>query len=226
MNRTEELVEAILKLNDTLALQPTDWSSWALVGITLVYVIATILICWFTCRSAKAMQEQTKELQRQFDETNRPNIDVTLHIAGDRACLKIENTGKKLAKNLRININDNFINFAKGLREGIPMENQTFHWDAASESLVKLNDSVFSIGVEQRWFVYMFPVLDFQKFGESNVPLLEIDISYEDNRQTYSEHATIDFTQYGWVMPYDSSLADINRHLQKISDTLEHYPCL
>ena len=34
-------------------------------GITAIYVIATILICWFNYRSAKAAQEQLAESQKQ-----------------------------------------------------------------------------------------------------------------------------------------------------------------
>ena len=96
-NRMENLTEAILKLNDTLTLpSPVDWSGWVLVVITSVYVIATILICRYNFLSAKATKEQTSELRRQFDETNRPNIDVTHEIVrGGLFCLKIENTGKK-----------------------------------------------------------------------------------------------------------------------------------
>jgi len=226
MNRSEELTEAILKLNDTLALQPTDWSSWALVVITLVYVIATFFICWFTCRSAKAMQEQTKELQRQFDETNRPNIDVTLHVTGKwEACLKIENTGKKLAKNVRIGMNDNFIYFARNVRveeKWEKIQRQFWGLDTAGKALVNLNNSGFTMGVGQSWLVFMLFLPDFQKIAELDIPSLEISISYEDERKkAYSKKTIIDFTQYGWLMLHDASLADIEEELETIATNID-----
>ena len=46
-------------------------TDWLMVGITLVYVVATIFICIFNGRSAKATREQVAESQRQFDETKR-----------------------------------------------------------------------------------------------------------------------------------------------------------
>lgn len=42
-----------------------------MVGITAVYVIATIIICVFNGKSAKATREQVLESQHQFNETKR-----------------------------------------------------------------------------------------------------------------------------------------------------------
>lgn len=57
-------------------------TDWLMVGITFVYVIATIFICIFNGRSAKATREQVAESQRQFDETKRlermPYFDVDI----------------------------------------------------------------------------------------------------------------------------------------------------
>lgn len=57
-------------------------TDWLMVGITFVYVVATIFICIFNGRSAKATREQVAESQRQFAETKRlermPYIDITV----------------------------------------------------------------------------------------------------------------------------------------------------
>lgn len=42
-----------------------------MVIITLVYVLATIFICYFNGKSAKATQDQIKESRRQYEETKR-----------------------------------------------------------------------------------------------------------------------------------------------------------
>ena len=46
-------------------------TDWLMVGITFVYVIATILICFFNGKAAKATREQVAESKRQFEETQR-----------------------------------------------------------------------------------------------------------------------------------------------------------
>lgn len=46
-------------------------TDWLMVGITGIYVIATIIICIFNGRSAKATRDQISESKRQFEETQR-----------------------------------------------------------------------------------------------------------------------------------------------------------
>lgn len=46
-------------------------TDWLMVIITFVYVIATIFICIFNGRSAKASHDQVQESQKQFHETKR-----------------------------------------------------------------------------------------------------------------------------------------------------------
>ena len=203
----ENLADAILKLNDTLNVPPSaTWSEWALVCITAVYVLATIAICFFNYRSAKAIREQVQESKRQFDETNRPNIDVTHEIIrGGLICLKIENTGRKLAQHIRLTINDNFIQCTQGL--------------FGNSFLTELKGSVFSLGIGQKWFIVLCGP---QEITRLYANLLEIDISYEADRQTYTGHVSIDFSQYKWTLIYDSPLDDISQHQKKISEALSH----
>ena len=46
-------------------------TDWLMVGITGIYVIATIFICVFNARSDKAARKQIAESKRQFEETKR-----------------------------------------------------------------------------------------------------------------------------------------------------------
>ena len=54
-------------------------AEWVMVIITGVYVIATIFICWANIKAANASKEQLREMQRQFAETNKPNIELEFH---------------------------------------------------------------------------------------------------------------------------------------------------
>ena len=53
-------------------------ADWAMVVLTAIYVLATILICYFNYRSTKASREQAAEMRRQYEEENRPYITVEL----------------------------------------------------------------------------------------------------------------------------------------------------
>ena len=46
-------------------------TDWLMVGITLIYVIATIAIWFANHKSARATEKLLVESKRQFDETKR-----------------------------------------------------------------------------------------------------------------------------------------------------------
>ena len=86
-------------------------TDWLMVIITAIYVVATIVICYFNGKSAKAAKMQTDEMIRQYNIANRPN--VTIHfdiIRSGLMCFIIENEGNKPAHNVSIKINKEFIN--------------------------------------------------------------------------------------------------------------------
>lgn len=53
-------------------------TDWLMVIITLIYVIATIFICRANIKSARASKEELAEIKRQYEEENRPHIEVEL----------------------------------------------------------------------------------------------------------------------------------------------------
>lgn len=91
--------------------------------ITVVYVIATIFICFANIKSAKATRDQIAESQRQFNEnrrldimpylqfenTNQPSVDYKMgvilseddHNAGEyHLSLRVKNIGRGTAKDI------------------------------------------------------------------------------------------------------------------------------
>ena len=92
----------------------TDWPMFV---ITSIYVIATIVICYYNSKSAKAAQEQIKvakdqiaEMIKQYDEAYRPVITIRFEtIRNGLMCFVIENTGSVAATNINILINKDFI---------------------------------------------------------------------------------------------------------------------
>jgi hypothetical protein len=179
-------------------------SNWALFGVTTIYSIATIAICVFNHRSAKAIKEQVQEQKRQFDATNRPNVDVTFEvIRNGLICLKVENTGEKFAQDVKLTFNDNSIKTLQRLR---------------LKNIIDFNNSTFNLGIGQKWFAV---ICGLQEFVHNKDILLEIDISYKYNIEIYKGHTTIDFSQYDWAVLYDSPLGDTSEHIRKISNNIE-----
>ena len=78
--------------------------------VTFVYVIATIFICIANIRSAKATREQVAEQKRQFDESNRAYVTVHFEVTPSKLyTLCVCNHGNKVAKNVHLEISDEFI---------------------------------------------------------------------------------------------------------------------
>lgn len=69
-------------------------ADWAMVWITLVYVIATCAICYFNYQSAKASREQLAESQEQYKESKRleclPFLQMELPTESIRPLFEIE----------------------------------------------------------------------------------------------------------------------------------------
>ncbi|MBO4914179.1 MAG: hypothetical protein J5449_03150 [Oscillospiraceae bacterium] len=59
-------------------------TDWLMVGITAVYVVATIMICWANINSAKATREQIAESKKQFEETKRISVLPELWIEAEQ----------------------------------------------------------------------------------------------------------------------------------------------
>ena len=55
-----------------------------MVGITVVYVIATVFICWANFSSARASKAQVEESKRQYDETKRLQMMPYFHCDLDK----------------------------------------------------------------------------------------------------------------------------------------------
>ena len=85
-------------------------TDWIMVIITAIYVIATIIICYFNGKSAKAAKTQTDEMIRQYKMSNRSN--VTIHfdiIRSGLLCFVVQNEGNLPAHDVNIKINQTFI---------------------------------------------------------------------------------------------------------------------
>lgn len=179
-------------------------TDWLMVIITAVYVIATIVICIYNIKMVKAAQEQTEtakqqitEMIRQYDESHRPIVVISyVTIRTCLHCFKIENIGPVAATNIKIRINDEFLDnleknselhFLRGITETTPM-----------------------LSSQQKLYIALCGPLVFKDVA--SVPAI-FDISYNGK---YEEHTEIDLSQYKGILLYNSELGDIAEDIKGI----------
>ena len=80
---------------------------------TAVSAIASALMVLVTLLTLYQNRKQLKELQRQWEEERNPNIIVSLGMAQNRLFLKISNIGMLPAYNVKLQVNQDFINHVK-----------------------------------------------------------------------------------------------------------------
>ena len=180
-------------------------ADWALFWITLVYVIATCVICYFNHQSAKATREQLVESRRQFEEANRAYITYSF-IYEKRAFygLRFTNHGKRVAKRVKIVLNKEFID---------SLNNSSY-----TERLSKISNNECVLGVNQSIDIY-FGGNEFRDNTEK-MPI-EGDVIYYDGIGEYCEHFIIDFNSYPPIFTVDSELEDIRKEIKNQTRSLE-----
>jgi hypothetical protein len=177
-------------------------TDWIMIIITAVYVVATIFISYFNHQSAKATREQVSESVRQFNEANRAYVTITFESIRNGWCvLRFQNYGKQVAKNVRIRLSQDFINQFTDADEKNRVNN--------------LIHSSFIIGINQFWYFYMFSGRHLDDYSK---PLLNIQISYEDDNARYNEEISYDLSQYNWAVLFESELDKMTSHIKGLSE--------
>lgn len=85
-------------------------TDWLMVIITFVYVVATCFICWANIKSANSSKVQLEEMKKQYVDENRPY--VTVEVIFEKRCfygLRFTNHGKRIAKNVQIDLGQGFL---------------------------------------------------------------------------------------------------------------------
>lgn len=185
-------------------------TDWLMVIITFVYVIATIIICIFNGRSAKAAQRQIAESQRQFNESNRPYISCR-YILVNRVgcCIRFHNYGNRPAKNVKFKINQEFLN---SLSDSTTPFKETFS---------KLNTSEYFFGIGQYYDFYFANIQDF-KHNRTN---FEVEINYSCNEKNYIDKFSIKFEEelpiFSMNDPNLEAIESISKKIEQLDTTIK-----
>lgn len=180
-------------------------ADWAMVWITLVYVIATIFICFANLRSAKATREQLAESKRQYDEENRAFITFAF-IYENRAFygMRFTNNGKRVAKHIRFNFREEFID---------SLTNDSFR-----KSIRSLSGKECLLGIGQSYDIF-FGGSEFRE--NSNKLPIEGTILYSDEFDNYEEEFFIDFNNYPPIFTIETGAEKIYKELKKQTAQME-----
>ena len=83
--------------------------------LTAILVIITAFYAWVTFRILKANEGVLKEMHEQQEALNRPYISISPVIYPDNPCffLRIKNTGKTAAQNLKLRMDKDFYKFGQ-----------------------------------------------------------------------------------------------------------------
>lgn len=175
-----------------------------MVIITMVYVVATAMICWANFRSAKASKEQLLEMRKQFEEENRPRIDVEFLYANKSFYgLRFINTGKTIAQKVCIQLDKSFID---SLSE--PPFPELLRKQVGKECI---------IGIGQHYDLFFGT----EKYRENpdKVPA-KGTITYRDSKKEFSDSFHIDLERYMTIFSVESDedrlLGKLNKQNQQL----------
>lgn len=178
-------------------------ADWTMVIITAIYVIATIAICFFNAKSAKAAREQTEiskkqieEMIRQYKEINRPIVTIRFEvISSSLLCFILENEGPLPAHNITVTCNDSFIDNLEDER--------------TKNHLQKLKQAKLFLASHQKMII---PLDAKSMFSDIAKELAVIKITYDN----FEELTEIDLNQYEMFLIDESPLEDISHQLKKM----------
>lgn len=190
-------------------------TDWLMVVITFVYVVATIFICIYNAKSAKAAKEQTEEMKKQFYAINRPRLSVEIvYLRKAFFALRFTNNGNQTAFNAFFDINQDFI-------------------DNLSESkfknlLEKDKGKIRNIGIGQHYDLF-FGTNEYLKQEKKDNIIVRMNYC-GINGSIYVEDFTIETEKYAPFLTVDTDMDDLKKELKnqtnainKLSQTFEKH---
>ncbi len=162
-------------------------AEWVIAIMTTVYVLATLAICYFNYRSNEATHKQIEELKRQFEEQNRPRIDVFLHFEGTVAYLVIENLGQMTANQVQVRINEEFFQQEVDSQKAV----------ISKKCFQNLNDTEIRLASKQRFYLCLNNGWTIQRYQQ----IANVCVNYKDDfgKAYPPQNILIDCSKYNFL---------------------------
>ena len=172
--------------------------------LTFLTALASLITCIVSLISAKAAWAQVREMRRQYEEENRPNIEVEfLYSKRTFYGLRFVNRGKCTAYNVKILLDSAFI-------DNLP--NHKF-----SELLRKQEDKVCVIGVGQHFDLYFG---SHEYVQQTDKLPAKGKVSYQSNGNNYENEFYIDLESYATIFSVNSEKEDLMKKLREQNNEL------
>lgn len=192
-------------------------ADWLMVAVTTVYVVATILICYFNYKSSEASNNQILESKRQFEQSKRPHIVAGIKIESDIfMCLYLKNIGTDVADNIKVEINQDWLDLIKE--------------DEYLKPIKELINTQFMLVPEQeivRAFTYVLVGIGNSWLDIFNDHPIKINVSYNKLNEsiTYSDEFTYNIKLFRNMFKekeeHEKEIKEINKSLKSISKSSE-----
>ena len=194
-----------------------------MVALTFIYVVATILICIFNYKSAKATKEQIKESYKQFIENTRAHIIPKINeLEGEVICLVFENIGKEIANEVEIDVKE----------EWLKRLEKTKTFPEVADSLRQIKNKKLFFTVDQKMYYGLcIPGNGCDDFKEISEEDLVIIIKYKSLNRYYEEKYTISLGAYNYMVDQSDytrltkkqiqELKIINKNLKDINNSIK-----
>ncbi len=174
-------------------------------ALTAVLVIVTIVYAFSTYRIQKANESLVALIQRQGEETLRPYVTSTIFLLPHNPIfyLRISNTGRSSAADLRLGIDRSFVQFGEAGPDRDIAAYRAFR--EPIDSLPPGGELVFPLAQ------------DFVVFGEAadasrTPPTFTISATYSFAGKTYSELTRLDLRPYLMTsLPIDPRLSELEK---------------
>lgn len=180
---------------------------WAIVLVTAIYCLLTLLIFWANHSSVITIKEQLKEMKRQFDESNR--AFVTAHfelVRNGLMTICVGNQGTRVATDVRVKIKQIDINTTSG---------------ELRNNLEELCRAPFSLGIGQSWFFYLDTIEGFKQITGRSI---DFEISYRDEFKSYNNTTSIEFNEHFGPLRYRSAMQDMLNEVREGVAALKKLP--
>lgn len=187
--------------------------------LTFLTVVTSLITCIFSMNSSKAAWAQVNEMEKQYDEENRPYIEVEF-IYERRLfyILRFVNHGRNTAQNVKIVLEDDFVNSLNNVN--------------LKEIAKNLKNKSCVIGVGQHYDLFI-GTNEYLKVDDK-VPAKGI-IMYQSKGEIYKSEFEIDFNNYATFFSTESyqeknislmkrrndKLDNIDKKLERIALQLE-----
>ncbi len=185
-----------------------EHSNFFMLLVTAIYVIATILIYRANAKSNKLADKQLEEARKQYDEQNRPYIEVELIYERRQYWgFRFINNGRFTAQSVKINLDKAFINsleqtFSKMLKEQIGRE--------------------IIIGAGQHYDLY-FGTNEFR--NNEDIGVAKGSICYSGKDKNYKSDFCVDVASYATIFSVESYeeliIKKLDKRLAKLNDIEE-----